>query len=183
MNSSEPVQEDFDQDSTDTDLAILVRTLPLDQSKTYTQALQLLSSMQTSPSCNRLAASTLLSSCQDIDGTAHDAEGFLDDTKSIYAAQLAMCEISSTGLTIPSECEPLKPVIGQAEPRTLRGTSSNEKAKSGDRNSIKKPQLSQCLQSLESRPQWWTSYSNSRQNAVVMCQAARVDIGRGKTVF
>lgn len=136
--------------------------------------------MQTSPSCNRLAASTLLSSCQDIDGTVRDAEGFLDNIKSVYAARLAMCEISSTGLTIPLECEPLKPVIGQVGPRNLKRTSDKEKAKLGDRKSIKKHQLSQCLQSLESRPQWWTSFSNGRQNAVVMCQAARVDIGRGK---
>ncbi|KAI9925205.1 hypothetical protein MW887_006125 [Aspergillus wentii] len=35
--------------------------------------------------------------------------------------------------------------------------------------------LGSCLKSLESRPQWWTSYSNSRQNAVVICQAARVE--------
>lgn len=39
--------------------------------------------------------------------------------------------------------------------------------------------IRECLQSLESRPQWWTSYSNSRQNAAIMCQAARADIEKG----
>ncbi|KAI9847510.1 MAG: hypothetical protein M1837_002411 [Sclerophora amabilis] len=38
--------------------------------------------------------------------------------------------------------------------------------------------LEQCLKSLESRPQSWTSYSNGRQNAFVMCQAARSIIDR-----
>ncbi|OKL55663.1 hypothetical protein UA08_08963 [Talaromyces atroroseus] len=35
--------------------------------------------------------------------------------------------------------------------------------------------VEKCLSGLESRPQWWTSYSNSRQNAIVICQAARVE--------
>jgi len=29
---------------------------------------------------------------------------------------------------------------------------------------------------LESRPQWWISYSNARQNAVLMCHAARHEV-------
>lgn len=39
-----------------------------------------------------------------------------------------------------------------------------------------KEELEACLKSLESRPQWWTSYSNSRQNAMVICQATRVEM-------
>ena len=35
--------------------------------------------------------------------------------------------------------------------------------------------MEQCLKALESRPQWWTSYSNNRQNAMVICQAARIE--------
>jgi hypothetical protein len=38
------------------------------------------------------------------------------------------------------------------------------------------PVVEACLRGLESRPQWWTSYSNSRQNAIVICQAARIEI-------
>ncbi|KAI7969967.1 hypothetical protein EIK77_000363 [Talaromyces pinophilus] len=38
------------------------------------------------------------------------------------------------------------------------------------------PIVEGCLRGLESRPQWWTSYSNSRQNAIVICQAARIEI-------
>lgn len=35
--------------------------------------------------------------------------------------------------------------------------------------------VEQCLKALESRPQSWTSYSNSRQNAMVVCQAAQIE--------
>ena len=149
------------------DLAALIRPLPDDQRGIYTQALQLLSSMQASPSCNRLAASTLLDSCHSIDGSRQDAETSFEDVKSIYAAQLAMCEIVSAKSTIPQPCGALAPAL------------DSKRHKAASVKSVRKVQLSQCLQALESRPQWWTSYSNSRQNAVVMCQAARADIEKG----
>lgn len=158
-----------------------MRTLPDDRSGTYTQALQLLNSMQKSPSCNRLAASTLLESCQTIDGSSPGMEETLDDIKSTYAARLALCEISSTGLVIPSDCRPLMPVDDLGGKEGLEWIIGSGRAKSAASGNIGNRQLSQCLRSLESRPQWWTSYSNSRQNAVIMCQAARVDIERGKS--
>jgi hypothetical protein len=157
-----------------------VRTLPDDQSGIYTQALQILTSMQALPSCNRLAASSLLESCQTIDGSSPDMEGSLEDIKSIYAARLALCEISSTGLVIPLDCKLLMPVDGLEGKRGLEWILRSGAARSSSYGDIGKRQISQCLQSLESRPQWWTSYSNSRQNAFIMCQAARVDIERGK---
>ena len=141
--------------------------MPDDQQGIYTHALQLLSEMQAAPSCNRLAASTLLDSCHSIDGSKHDAEASFENTRSIYAAQLAMCEIMSAESAIPQACEALTPAL------------YSKRHKATSIKSIDKVQLSQCLQSLESRPQWWTSYSNSRQNAVVMCQAARLDIEKG----
>lgn len=124
--------------------------------------------MQGSPSCNRLAASTLLDSCHAVDGSKNDAENTLEDVRSVYAAQLAMCEISSAGSGIPQECKSLD-ISSQAKIHQTNGFKY-----------IWKDQLNLCLHSLESKPQWWTSYSNSRQNAVIMCQAARVDIEKGK---
>lgn len=143
----------------------LVRPMPEDPSGTFTHALELLASIQTSPSCNRIAASTLLDSCHTIEGFEHDLESSIEDLRSIYAAQLAMCEIGSANSVKPQSCEAL-----------TTGARTNSKGA----GSIRKDELSQCLQSLESRPQWWTSYSNNRQNAGVMCQAARVDIEKGK---
>jgi hypothetical protein len=42
----------------------------------------------------------------------------------------------------------------------------------------KEYQYIQCLKTLQSSPQYWTSFSNARQNAVVMCQASRDAIER-----
>ena len=124
--------------------------------------------MQGSSSCNRLATSTLLGSCQSIDGSNQNAEVSLEDVRSVYAAQLAMCEIVSAGSAIPQTCKSLASSLG-TEFHQISGFKS-----------IRRDQLGLCLQSLESKPQWWTSYSNSKQNAMVMCQAARVDIEKGK---
>ncbi|KAL9101507.1 MAG: hypothetical protein Q9163_003233 [Psora crenata] len=148
------------------DLKALVRTAPEDHSGIYTYALQILSSLQVAPSCNRLATSTLLDSCHSIDGSKGDAESHIEDVRSIYAAQLAICEIAGANSTVPSPCRTLAP---SPDTRSLRDGPSLR---------LRKAQLGECLQALESRPQWWTSYSNSRQNAVVMCQAARVDIDK-----
>lgn len=91
-----------------------------------------------------------------------------------------MCEIVSAGSAIPQQCRPLEPPKAKAGLGGSRGSGTtlsdeNTSAKSG----VASRQLGQCLQALESRPQWWTSYSNSRQNAVVMCKAAREDIAKG----
>lgn len=165
------------EDSTVTDLTALVRPSPIENSGIYSDALQILNSMQASPSCHRLAASKLLNSCQSIEGAPSDTEPSLDDVKSIYAAQLAMCEIISAGSAIPRQCKPLMPGHETRGRRGFSGIASGGNHKFDDSTGNK--QLSQCLQALESRPQWWTSYSNSRQNAVVMCRAARVEIEKG----
>ncbi|KAF6230869.1 hypothetical protein HO173_010985 [Letharia columbiana] len=154
----------------DQDLTALIRHEPVDQTGIYTHALQLLSSMQSSPSCNRLAASTLLDSCHTIDDWNRNAEDSLEDIRSVYAAQLAMCEIVSAGSAVPQACRSLD---------VSRGT--NVQQTSGFK-SIRSDQLGLCLQALESKPQWWTSYSNSKQNAMVMCQAARVDIEKDELI-
>lgn len=124
--------------------------------------------MQRSPSCHRLATSVLLKSCQSIDSAKDDVEVSIEDTRSIYAAKLAVCEIQSADTDVPPSCQ------------TLTSTRKTGLFKKAGAQPVTKSHLSHCLQALETRPQWWTSYSNNRQNAVVICQAARADIERGE---
>ena len=166
-----------------TDLTSLVR-VPLDgQSEIYSQALQLLESMQSSPSCDRLAASRLLTSCQSIDEEYPSSEVALDKIKSIYSAQLAVCELKGAGLAIPPHCDGIVPTESAKENGRFFAVWSERgrgtEPPSSDHGNVDDQQLNRCLKSLESKPQWWTSYSNSRQNALVMCRAARVDIEKG----
>jgi hypothetical protein len=163
------------------DLTAFVRASLIDKPHAYVQALSLLDSMQNAPSCNRLAASTLLDSCQSIEGSTAGGESFIEDIRSVYAVKLAVCEIVSAGSTVPSHCIPFRSASAESRQRGRGGAGANGRGKP-PANDIESRHLSQCLQSLESRPQWWTSYSNSRQNAVVMCQAVRADIEKGKYI-
>lgn len=161
------------------DLADLIQPLSIQQAHVYHDSLSILDKIQASPSCHRLAASSLLNACQSIDVPQKQVEDSMQDIRSHYAAQLATCEITSAGSTVPHHCRSLIP-------STSTMTSQIPRA-SGDKfpllSSHQKQQLSQCLKTLESRPQWWTSYSNNIQNAATMCQAARADIEKGMCRF
>ena len=176
------------QESTpvNSDLTALIESPIRSQSEVYSQALQLLSRMRSSPSCNRVVTSKLLTSCQSIDGANSNAEASLEETKSIYSAQLAVCEIVGADSAVPPHCEKVLPLEldskfdGFDSPRFARSESS--RAPTNAKGSFDNSPLSDCLKSLESKPQWWTSYSNNRQNAAVMCRAARVEIEKGESV-
>ncbi|KAL8845408.1 MAG: hypothetical protein Q9176_000044 [Flavoplaca citrina] len=159
-------------DNRDTDLKTLLLASPDSQSQVYTSALQVLEGLKMSPSCHRLAAATLIRSCQSIDGSSLDPEESLEDVKSLYAAQRALCEIMDAGSKSPQDCRVFVPSHSAQSSRKVTRTFTH----AGSTTSKIKGKLGLCLQALESRPQHWTSYSNNRQNAIVMCQAARIDI-------
>ncbi|KAF7718287.1 Uncharacterized protein PECH_002889 [Penicillium ucsense] len=144
----------------------------------FTQAVHLLQSLNTSPSCNRLAATKLVTSCQELGRKSHSGPHInqeLDLTRSIYAARLAICELEGASALIPQPCIPV------AVTMPTQSTSSHLKffrrftPTNPDENGLSKPELELCLKALESRPQWWTSYSNNRQNAMIICQASRIE--------
>lgn len=161
------------------DLASLLHFQPTHQEDVFSQALQLLDSLNSSPSCNRIAASRLLTSCQSIKGSSEGGHGkvaaeTLDFVKSLYAARLAVCELTGAGATLPTDCSP----VATSPEDQKHVLNSHQNILSLEEGRIPTGKLELCLKSLESRPQWWTSYSNSRQNAVVMCQAARIEIDK-----
>ncbi|KAH1694510.1 hypothetical protein KXX24_002414 [Aspergillus fumigatus] len=143
----------------------------------FTEAVQLLESMKSSPSCNRVAASRLVASCQSIGGTTDHTEQStyltLEHVRSLYAARLAVCELDGAGASIPPPCLPV--TLEAPRKKGFFGFSSNHKSTTITADSMPTEILESCLRSLESRPQWWTSYSNSRQNAMVICQATRLE--------
>ena len=173
------------------DLTALLTSPMAHRPEVFDEALRLLTSFQSSPSCTRLAASTLISSCQslagpskDTDRSSPDSEATLDDLKSIYAARLAVCELVGAGTVVPTFCAPLMPSdqvkSKQGFRAFLKQGAGQRRATESNHDNFKEQQLGQCLKSLESRPQWWTSYSNNRQNAVVMCHAARAQTEKGE---
>ncbi|KAJ9200341.1 hypothetical protein DTO164E3_3048 [Paecilomyces variotii] len=163
----------------DLDLVDFLHVKTSEHDNVFKGAIQLLESMQSSPSCNRIAASKLLASCKSIEKSASNERQptltSLDRVKSVYAARLALCEIAEAGAAIPSSCSPL--YISSSPKKAVSGSIFGQQWATPDQlNPSSMESLDLCLHALESRPQWWTSYSNSRQNAVMICQAARFDI-------
>ncbi|PGH35603.1 hypothetical protein GX50_01584 [[Emmonsia] crescens] len=168
-SKKDPNSSSFSMGSDEADLPSLLHAQSTQHGEVFYNAIKLLDSMRSSPSCNRLAATNLILSCQSIggdDGNQKDnLSDSLDNVKSLFAARLAVCELIGAGAATPEQCSP----IFTSHPKYLHLSEDDQ---------IQPSQLEPCLKSLESRPQWWTSYSNSKQNAVVMCQAARTEIER-----
>ncbi|KAB8219404.1 hypothetical protein BDV33DRAFT_204527 [Aspergillus novoparasiticus] len=143
----------------------------------FKEAVQLLESMRSFPSCNRIAASRLVKSCQSVrEKTNHiDPETYrvLEHTRALYAARLAICELDGAGTHIPNACLPV--TFPPPQKKGIFGFSLKSEFPVNDVDTVSVQLLESCLKSLESRPQWWTSYSNSRQNAFIICQAARIE--------
>ena len=121
------------------------------------KATAILASIETAPSCHRSATTSLLGDCSRLNGSATSHEKLLEDTRSEYAAALALCELREAGASIPAACEHIS-----------------------SRRELRKGSLEQCLGSLKQEPQSWTSYSNNRRNAHVICAAVRSEVEQGE---
>jgi hypothetical protein len=155
--------------------------------KVITQAVDFVVSMQTAPTCTRMAASHLMNECKLLENAPEFAklrpEAYLDNVKTEYAAKLAVCELLSaqpSNPMPPPNCEILVPSTKACAKSgtwwySRPETTMNDKQCYPD---FKEYQYTQCLKTLQSSPQYWTSFSNARQNAVVMCQASRDAIER-----
>ena len=154
--------------------------------RVITQAVDFVVSMQTAPTCTRMAASHLMNECKLLEHAPDFAksrpEAYLDNVKTEYAAKLAVCELLSaqpTNPVPPPHCDILVPASKHCDKASgwwhARPEFRNDKQ---CYPVFKGYQYTQCLESLQSTPQYWTSFSNARQNAVVMCQASRDVIER-----
>ncbi|PKY03037.1 putative nuclear membrane fusion protein Kar5 [Aspergillus campestris IBT 28561] len=167
-----------DSSSEGINLVTFLEGKPQQHDAIYTGAIQILESMKTSPSCNRMAASKLVMSCQslgDKSGDTPDSETYvtLERVRSLYAARLAICELDGAGASVPRPCIPI--TVSAPPKKRIFGISARSKPPLSPVDQESAALLEGCLKTLESRPQWWTSYSNNRQNAVVICQAARIE--------
>lgn len=163
--------------SQNSDLVSILNTKPQNQDAIFIEAVQLLESMKSTPSCNRMAATKLVTSCQSIgrndDNPRSKDYMTLERLRSLYAARLAICELDGAGVSIPTQCAPVNVLPSQKKSRF--GFSAKYEPKNPIEYEFPQQVLGSCLKSLESRPQWWTSYSNNRQNAMVICQAAGIE--------
>lgn len=137
---------------------------------------ELLRIMNNKPACHKVATHQLITFCKSIkEDTTNPRPSVeaLEATKSIFAARLAICELREASASIPSQCKPLFSISLDISDGSTRNplrlsSSAAEQVSSAD--------LRACLRALEARPQSWTSYSNGRQDAALICDASRADI-------
>jgi hypothetical protein len=159
---------------------------PIHEPEVYMRAVNILESMETAPSCHRIATLTLINSCQSLERSTA-AEIALTEVREEYATRLAMCELMSAKVTVPSQCSRFIPQDGGCRRKRSfafwDSTHSDEATNSIDKicyREVNPTQVKQCLGTLHAKPQWWTSYSNALQNVVVVCQASRSAIEKGE---
>jgi Tht1-like nuclear fusion protein len=153
------------------------------QPEVYSEAISILTKMETKSSCHRLATFTLTESCQTLEqSTSSELE--LSEVQSEYAIRLAMCEITATKKTVSSHCTDFLP--GTCSTRVFSGFIPQHKKMQKTVNGricypeVTKEQVQQCLKDLSNTAQWWTSYSNNLQNVHVICHTSRNAIERGR---
>lgn len=153
------------------------------------QTLDLIKNVESLPSCAKIASSALLHSCSALEGSiTHDdsdlrrgSDLFVEEEADIYSARLAVCELSGADFSIPSACQSFIPTEKSKNKRGIRGFwSKNGPSQPATvfqyYDDVTLNNLQQCRKSLGSTSQSWTSYSNNRQNAVVMCRAMQSQV-------
>lgn len=135
----------------------------------------------------------MLHSCSALEGSInHDShlpagsDLLVEEESDIYAARLAVCELSSADFSVPIDCRSFVPTSGGKKATVFRGwLSSTGASKPRVANEyydeVTEANLKQCRKALGSSGQAWTSYSNSRQNAVVMCHAMQSAVERDES--
>jgi len=143
-----------------------VKTM-FDESPSYRKTMELIESRATAPPCSKFATMQLLQSCRFIKGgtsNGYDTYDLLEEKKDIYAARMAMCEVSAGNVKIPPQCKP----IASTPVRTLQ---------QGQLEFVARKSVVACIQAYQVKPElWWTSYVSHRREASTMCSISRGDI-------
>lgn len=137
------------------------------------------------PTCQEMATSALADSCASIDGNSQSGPNDLENQKTLYAARLAVCELYESQVPIPTGCEHFVPSKENSDKQghvTNFGGDETRKMKVGYPiyEDYTERDLGACLVGLQTDGRSWTSYSNARQNAVTLCQAARVGVEKSE---
>ncbi|KAF2274702.1 uncharacterized protein EI97DRAFT_468590 [Westerdykella ornata] len=174
------------------DLASILKDPPIQQHERLSEALQIIHPIQSGPRCHYQAALNLLNDCKFLESASPDvkvdSEATLQQLETIYAARLAVCELMSANVPIPPDCKVVTPSPEACIKKRSGYTSwfSQAERPNGDRlcypGSPPPKEFQRCMKALFSQNQSWMSYSNARQNAVVMCHASRDVIEKEKNL-
>ncbi|EHY57793.1 uncharacterized protein HMPREF1120_05817 [Exophiala dermatitidis NIH/UT8656] len=134
-----------------------------DQDAVLEKAMHVIETLATQSTCHQGAAAQLLITCNTVGKEEQGKHELLERAKSVYAVRVAVCETREGRAAVPTAC---KPVLDMPERSGREIDVVNGKL------------LSSCLEALIGEHYYWTSYSNSRQDANTLCQARSLEATR-----
>ncbi|KEF63516.1 uncharacterized protein A1O9_01494 [Exophiala aquamarina CBS 119918] len=156
----------LEQKDLDIGLTHLLTLRDVDEDPVLVKAMQVIDTVTARSTCHQAAAAQLLGTCKAAGKDVAAEEGkheLLERAKSVYAVRLSVCETGEGRAAIPTACKPIL-----AAPRQL----------SSEFEVVNSVYLPQCLEALMVEHYYWTSYSNSRQDANTLCQAVTLEASR-----
>ena len=153
------------------DLTNLLVSSPSYSAPDFADALRILESLKAAPGCNQAALRKLIHSCKDASLKERQiVPETLEQAKTSYAINAALCETAEGGGEIPEQCRAVSARLYQHDHGNLA-------------RRVHDPQDNQnCLATFQENHVYWVSYSNNRQQASVICQAARHGIDRDEAL-
>jgi len=157
------------------------------------RAIQVVENHDSLPYCQKMAASSLIHSCatlrgktsdgEETQGTPQDMNATLGEEKTLYAARLAVCELSDSRVPVPKPCTSFVPTKETSKKTGWFGYLSvpgvwKSIVRYPDYEQATKHDRDACVKALYASNQAWHSYSNAGQDAVKLCHAVRGDIER-----
>ncbi|CAF9903176.1 MAG: hypothetical protein GOMPHAMPRED_000117 [Gomphillus americanus] len=119
----------------------------------FREAERALTSLEEARTCKREATLKLISSSTCKDVLKETRREDVEIVQELYAIQLAKCEIESASAALPQSCQ-----IDLASISLEAGSRAALQSK-----------IRSCLVTFQSKPQWWTSYSNHRRDGYDWC--------------
>jgi len=167
------------------ELTALLNQSPAYDPKIFSEAIKVIGSIESKSSCFRLAASSLLTSCKSLEKLSSDpikdSEARTESLNEQYAARLALCELDGARVGIPRTCNALRATEAACPRKGATGWFFKTEQAENKQTRLcysrtTHAQFLACLSDLHKLPQSWTSYSNARQNAHVICHASRLAV-------
>jgi Tht1-like nuclear fusion protein len=168
-------------------LARRITQNPLADKELQTRAMTVLESLKPARSCDFVATSALIDSCQSLE-TFEGGEETLEEVRKKFAVSLAVCDLEGAKAPIPPQCA-MFTTHDCKRPSTGTGFFSR-RAKRHEVDSESKAciketttkQLEDCLSALHAISQSWTSYNHALYNVRAVCHASRHLVEKGKII-
>ncbi|KAH9827801.1 Nuclear membrane fusion protein Kar5 [Teratosphaeria destructans] len=115
------------------------------------------------------------------------SDAMLIEEMNLYASRLAVCEINSAGARIPTACQAFVPTVKNAKKSSFVGYLTGERPSAPRQlypqyEEATQSNLDQCLAALYAESQTWTSFTNSKQNAAMMCHSMRGEVEKDQQI-